>query len=200
MCVVLLVSVVRDPKVSCGGIPPRAGYIPQQLNHYGARYAEICHSAVSSFEHGQQKQKASEAEFRTLSQLQSDPSTRPHETLAQNTTPLKPLAEKAKPYLLSYTKQHSISPFYMPDGHPQKYFMAGYTGFVPTARKHFGQSYPIITTTALHEHKAQSDRLSKSWNEPVSVFRKEESRVQGSTIYTKGSGLVPHYTGHIPGE
>ena len=176
------------------------GYIPQQLNHYGTRYAEICHSAVPNVEQSQQKQKKSDAEFRTLSRLQSDPSARLHKTLAQSTTPLKPIADKAKPYHLSYSKQHSISPFYMPDGHPQKYFMAGYTGFVPTARNHFGQSYPSITSIALREHKEQSDKLSKSWNEPVSVFSKKEKKVQTSTVYPKGSGLVPHYTGHVPGE
>lgn len=123
----------------------------------------------------------------------------PGSSLAQNSIPLQPTNAKAKPYLPGYAKQHSISPYYMPDDHPQKYYMSGYTGFVPKARKYLGQSYPIITRSALQEHAAEEKRLSKSWNEPIRVFRPEQKERTTTGIYPKDTGLVPHYTGHIPG-
>lgn len=137
--------------------------------------------------------------MRTLAKLQSDASARPRSTLAQNTLPLQPIAPKPKPYLPAYAKQHSISPYYMPDDHPQKYYMSGYTGFVPKARKYLGQSYPIITRHALQEHCAEEKRLAATWNAPVKVFRPQELTKSSIVIYPNDTGLVPHYTGHIPG-
>lgn len=137
--------------------------------------------------------------MQTLAKLQSNPSARLEHTLAQNTTPLQPIAAKPKPYLPGYAKQHSISPYYMPDDHPQKYYMSGYTGFVPKARKYLGQSYPIISRQALQEHAAEEKRLARSWNEPVRVFRQEKRTRSSSAIYPRDVGLMPHYTGHIPG-
>lgn len=181
-------------------VPGYTGYIPQQLNHFGLRYAEICHNAIGSFEKGQKKYQDYTNDISSLSRLQGDPDARPYVTLAQNTTPMPPISDKAKPYLPAYAKQHSISPFYMPDGHPQQYYMAGYTGFIPKARKHFGQSYPTTTTLALREHKAEATRLNHSLNEPVNLSRVTEKVLPTSKIYPKTTGLVPHYTGHIPGQ
>ncbi len=68
----------------------------------------------------------------------------------QNTTPLYPAHPKAKPFLSSFAKQHTaMSPYNLPDDHPQKYYKSGYTGFVPKARKYLGQGYPVITRIAL---------------------------------------------------
>ena len=172
------------------------GYIPKSLHNFGCRYAESCHYAFSTFEQDQLKHKALVEEMRTLRTNSSAPGS----SLAQNPTPLQPVNIKAKPYLPSYAKQHSISPYYMPDDHPQKYYMSGYTGFVPKARKYLGQSYPIITRKALQEHAAEEKRLAKSWNEPIRVLRSEQKAKTSTGLYTSDTGLVPHYTGHIPGE
>ena len=175
------------------------GYIPKKMHHYGCRYAETCHYAVSSFEADQQQHKVSMRGLRTLARLQEDPASRRESTHAQNTTPLKPISDTAIFYLPPYAKQHSISPFYMPDDHPQKHFMSGYTGFVPKARKYLGQSYPIITRNALQEFAGEEKRLRATWNAPVSVFRPEVKTKSLATVYPQNSGLMPHYTGHIPG-
>ena len=171
------------------------GYIPKGLHHFGCRYAETCHYAISGFEQDQHKHQALVEEMRSVRTHKGSPGS----SLAQNTTPLVPINIKAKPYLPGYAKQHSISPYYMPDDHPQKYYMSGYTGFVPKARKYLGQSYPIITRSALQEHAAEEKRLSKSWNQPIRVFRSEQKETTSTGIYPKDTGLVPHYTGHIPG-
>ena len=88
----------------------------------------------------------------------------------------------------------------MPVGHSQKFFMSGYTGFVPKARKYLGQGYPIITRKALHEDAIESSRLEAARHAPVVVNRQSELLVPLSVLYTKGQGLMPHYTGHIPGK
>ena len=88
----------------------------------------------------------------------------------------------------------------MPDDHPQKYHMSGYTGFVPKARKYLGQSYPTITRYALQEQAAEGKRLDKTCNEPIKVFRPVEKVKTVVGIYPKDTGLVPHFTGHIPGR
>lgn len=169
------------------------------MHHYGCRYAETCHYAISSFEADQQKHKFSMTELQNLSKLQEDPSARQESTNAQNTTPLKPVSATPIFYLPPYAKQHSISPFYMPDGHPEKYFMSGYTGFVPRARNYLGQSYPIITTHALQDFAGEEKRMRATWGAPVRVFRPEVKSKSLATIYRQNSGLMPHYTGHIPG-
>ena len=170
------------------------------MHHYGCRYAETCHYALSSFEGDQQKHNTSTRELRTLSKLQEDPSARKESTHAQNTTPLKPISATPIFYLPPYAKQHSISPFYMPDDHPQKHFMSGYTGFVPKARKYLGQSYPIITRHALQDFAGEEKRMRATWGAPVSVLRPEEKTKSLATVYPQNSGLMPHYTGHIPGN
>ncbi len=120
------------------------GYIPKNLHNFGCRYAESCHSAFSTFEQDQQKHRTIADEmksFRTNSSSNPEP---------QNNTPLYPVNSKAKPYLSSFAKQHTtMSPYNMPDDHPHKYYMSGYTGFVPKARKYLGQGYPVITRSAL---------------------------------------------------
>ena len=176
------------------------GYIPKRLHHFGCRYAETCHYAISSFEDDQQKHKTNMEDLRTLSRRQEDPSARMKSTLAQNTTPLKPISTTPMFYLPSYAQQHSISPFYMPDDHPQKYYVSGYTGFVPKARNYLGQSYPIITRHALQDFAGEEKRMRATWGAPVRVFRPEKKIKSLATIYPKDSGLMPHYTGHIPGE
>lgn len=169
------------------------------MHHFGCRYAEACHHAIAGFEFDQQRHQAKIDDLRTLAQLQSDPSHSGGNSLAQSTTPLTAVS-KPKPYLPAYAKQHSISPFYMPDDHPQKYYMAGYTGFVPRARKYFGQGYPSITRHALQEHSAEEKRMEASRFEPVQVSWEPERARPSIVIYPKDTGLVPHYTGHIPGQ
>ena len=188
-----------DQKYTPQMVPGYTGYIPKGLHHFGCRYAEICHYAISSFETDQQKNDDKNKELQTLRGFQSDPGSRESFTLAQNSTPLRPINPKAKPYLPAYAKQHSISPFYMPDDHPQKYHMSGYTGFVPKARKYLGQSYPTITRYALQEQAAEGKRLQRTANDPVKVFRPVEKVRTTVGIYPKDTGLVPHFTGHIPG-
>lgn len=141
-------------------------------------------------------------ELQTLSQQQENDSQRKNFTIAQNTTPLMPIAEKAKPFLPAYSKKHSTSPFALPHGHPKKYFMSGYMGFVPRLEKYFAQGYPVNTKRALVEFAEDGMRLQESQEKPFNLEPPagEGTALAGqSTIYPKSTGLIPHYTGHIPG-
>lgn len=76
----------------------------------------------------------------------------------------------------------------------------GYTGFVPRARGKLGMGYPLITHMALNEFTDDSKRHKEIELVPFQIHR--DGIVQGASakIYPVESGLVPHYTGHIPGE
>ena len=77
--------------------------------------------------------------------------------------------------------------------------LTGYTGFVPRSRGQLGMSYPIITNLALNEFtddlRSQSTQASRS----VHLDRSASGMIHGKPIYPVETGLVPHYTGHIPG-
>ena len=165
-------------------VPGYTGYIPKGLNHFGSRYAESCHNAISAFKEDKKQYKIGLDKGLSSSRLN---------------TPLKPISSRPKPYLPMYNKQHSISPFFMPSGHPQKYFMSGYTGFIPKVQQYLGQGYPIITRHALQEHAQESEKLEASKYAPVILERQPQCNPPLSVLYTKGQGLMPHYTGHIPG-
>lgn len=72
----------------------------------------------------------------------------------------------------------------------------GFTGYVPKARFLIGTGYPIITNKALIQ-------FGKELKADQSSFRLLEEDTTGlpliSTIYPSKTGLLPSYTGHIPG-
>lgn len=71
----------------------------------------------------------------------------------------------------------------------------GFTGYVPKARFLIGTGYPIITNKALIQ-------FGKEMKADQSSFRLLEETTglpMISTIYPSKKGLLPAYTGHIPG-
>lgn len=113
--------------------------------------------------------------------------------------PLKPVAPTAAPYMPVYTKHYTVSPSEIPHGEPDKYFISGYTGFVPRQQKYIGQGYPIITHRALTEHGNECKRLQQVLSAPVTLNRPSVPVKPVPLLYKKGQGLLPRYTGHIPG-
>ena len=174
-------------------VPGYTGYIPKALNHFGSRYAESCHYAISAFKTDQDTYRKKMEGTRRHGHIQSS---------SAPATPLKPIAQEAKPYLPLYSKQKysTISPFNMPDGHPQKYFMSGYTGFIPKQQKYMGEGYPIITTKALQEHALECEKLEELMKAPVVLDHPPPVVKQAPLLFKKGQGLLPRYTGHIPGK
>ena len=178
--------------------------MPRVWQYFGSRYAETCHNAFSSFEADQRRHRGKMEELRSLTHYQPiQSSDRGNTTGTSNTTtPLRPLRSKAKPYYPSGTGDQyaTKSPHCMPANHPGKYYMSGFMGFVPKAQRFIGQGYPIITSHALQDHANETARLVQSATEPVDVHSVMEKPAGSVEVYPRASGLIPRYTGHIPGQ
>lgn len=85
-----------------------------------------------------------------------------------------------------------VSPYSMDDTDPQKFFMSGFTGYVPRARFLFGSSFPVLTNQALQEfgQMCSGSRVQKD-PKPLSPLPRPNFQ---------NLGLLPHYGGYVPGE
>lgn len=195
-----------DQKLCDEMVPNYTGYIPKGEHYFGKPYADTCLSAIASFQGDQIKHHRKIQDLRTIAELQTGKEV-PPELLSKNTTittkyktPLQSITVRPKAYYSPYALQHSLSPFIMSNDDPKKFLMSGYTGFVPRARGEMGVGYPLLTNKALCEFTNESDRLKRVKDLPVIVERPVIKIVDTKPIYTKDSGHVPHYTGHVPGE
>lgn len=144
--------------------------------------------------------------LRTIAELQKGKDV-PQDLISSDTLittkykiPLKSITVRPKAYYSPWALQHSLSPFIMSNDDPKKFLMSGYTGFVPRARGEMGMGYPVLTNKALCDFTDESDRLKRVKDLPITVDRPVIKIVDTKPIYIKGSGQVPHYTGHVPGK
>lgn len=194
-----------DQKLAEKMVPGYTGYIPKSEHYFGQSYGERCNQAITTFENAQRQDKKKITDLRMTEALQSGrmkmDSTNPTlpKIATAHLTPLQPIAKEPKPYMSKNLPQHTMSPFFMNNDNAQKRFMSGYTGFVPRSRNMLGFGYPLITHNALNEFTDEQHRIVKVRNQPIQVHR-QNAKVDTITVYPAESGLVPHYTGHIPGE
>lgn len=95
--------------------------------------------------------------------------------------------EAAEPQL----EQKLASPYSMDDTDPRKFFMSGFTGYVPRARFLFGSSFPVLTNQALQEFGQTCSRGGAQKDpKPLSPLPRPNSQ---------NLGLIPHYGGYVPG-
>lgn len=73
-------------------------------------------------------------------------------------------------------------------------------GYVPKLKFHIGQGYPGLTHVALNEFTDAVAQSKAAATAPVRLEQVREERRDPVTIYPDTSGLIPRYTGHIPGE
>ncbi|XP_068781502.1 ciliary microtubule inner protein 2B-like [Struthio camelus] len=189
-------------------IPGYTGFIPRAQCFFAKTYSEICKEARSDFAKQRLRAAGKEQAWLKTRTLLQDPTQESNVRRAGDLTadPLGPgchqghpaaaaaLAASA-PYALLHTFQPQCSPYSMEDDDPQKYFISGFTGFVPRARFLIGTGYPITTNRALVEFSQMA--LKKG--------DRSETK-EGSTIlpplgktYPRETGLPPHYTGYVPG-
>lgn len=194
-----------DQKLVNGMVPGYTGFIPKSEHYFGKRYAENCGNAISDFENDQRKHNKELQMLKTLDALQSG-KMEPHNVdelppiSTRYRTPLQPIAKEPKPYISPYAPQHSTSPYFMKNDRKMKCYMSGYTGFVPRSRGLLGKGYPIITHNALNEFTDDFKFYKTHKARPVVVERVDKTMMDTTPIYPVETGLVPHYTGHIPGE
>lgn len=79
----------------------------------------------------------------------------------------------------------------MDDRDPRKFFMSGFTGYVPRARFLFGSSFPVLTNQALQEfgQMYSQGRPQKGLKHLPPL----------SGTYSQNLGLLPNYGGYVPG-
>ena len=79
--------------------------------------------------------------------------------------------------------------------------IAGYTGFVPRSRELIALSYPTQSNKGLtmfsNDLKAQTVRSTQESPPPLSTRPKPP--MDKTVIYPPNIGMIPHYTGYIPG-
>ncbi|KAJ3279449.1 hypothetical protein HK104_001458 [Borealophlyctis nickersoniae] len=85
-----------------------------------------------------------------------------------------------------------VSPYALPQQHPQKTFISGYTGFVPRLQNHFGEPYPESVRKAIDEFTVPTvprDPYKQPYGETYKPVKK--------IITTRP---IPGFTGFIPGS
>ncbi|KAL3041594.1 hypothetical protein OYC64_019722 [Pagothenia borchgrevinki] len=171
-------------------IPGYTGFIPKRQNYFACTYSETCRKALSEFhQDGRAKIQRESTELPavvnyTNTQVEKP---RPH---------LREISNKEIPYrpLKSFTP--TGKPYFMDDDNPHKYFKTGFTGHVPTSRFLIGKGFPITTNQALIQFGKQQQTDPTSLSIPG---RRESTITPIATIYPSDRGVVPSFTGHIPG-
>jgi len=84
------------------------------------------------------------------------------------------------------------------------YLLAGYTGFVPRTRELISLGYPVQSNKGLNVF-TDSMRLRKQIDateskDQVSQPRRAHPNKDKTILYPNNMGMVPHYTGYIPGK
>ncbi|XP_034752482.1 protein FAM166B isoform X2 [Etheostoma cragini] len=151
-------------------IPGYTGFIPKNQNYFACSYAETTRKALTEF-YGDQRQSTHLPDVVNYTNQQ----------LERPRTPLKAISNKVITYgpLKSFTPTEK--PYFMDDDNPRKYFMSG---------------FPITTNRALIQFGKQQQTDPSS---QVIPGRKESTITPMPTIYPSNGGVVPSFTGHIPG-
>ncbi|XP_044795942.2 protein FAM166B isoform X3 [Bubalus bubalis] len=84
------------------------------------------------------------------------------------------------------------SPYSMDDRDPRKFFMSGFTGYVPRARFLFGSSFPVLSNQALQEF-GEMKSPGRSRKDPKHLPAL-------SRTYPQHLGLLPKYGGYVPDD
>ncbi|XP_043943084.1 protein FAM166B [Protopterus annectens] len=173
-----------EQKLTSSMIPGYTGFVPKSQNYFAKTYAETCRDSLTDFERGQ-RQFAVEKE----------------ELLSASYTPkLVSIARDAKPYISPHAFKDPGSPYYMENDNPYKYFMSGYTGYVPRSRFMIGTGYPITTNHAIQEFSGMPTDKTYKGPEELETLQKEKKTLPPlKHIYPMDLGLLPRYTGYVPG-
>ncbi|XP_063067358.1 ciliary microtubule inner protein 2B [Engraulis encrasicolus] len=173
--------------------PGYTGFVPRSQNYFAHTYAETCREALTEFQCTQKGgAKLSAYDLPPISKKQGILDVKPWKL----NTPLPAIAREPAPYIPQDPFKPRGSPYNMDNSSPHKYFISGYTGYVPKSRFLIGSGYPITTNKALVEF-THDQSLAHA---PAATVRLSGDRpVATPTIYHSRRGLLPSYTGHVPG-
>ncbi|XP_037083074.1 protein FAM166B-like [Pollicipes pollicipes] len=87
----------------------------------------------------------------------------------------------AVPYTGPYDKEapyhYAESPYYMDNDDPRKFFMSGYTGFVPNTQSVIGNVFPLTTNKGLRKFTDLQCNVKQNFCKPVIVSTKDRNFV-----------------------
>nr|XP_012804233.2 protein FAM166B isoform X1 [Jaculus jaculus] len=131
-------------RLSSSMVPGYTGFVPQAQFIFAKNCNQVWDEALHTFTqwHGRQKNHELSKEVNEEKDMEKD-----QELGAEEPPEMKQKVEQASPYS-------------MDDRDPQKFFMSGFTGYVPRARFLFGSSFPVLTNQALQEFGQKYSRGS----------------------------------------
>ncbi|XP_062870243.1 ciliary microtubule inner protein 2B [Trichomycterus rosablanca] len=172
-------------------IPGYTGFVPRRQNYFSKTYAETCRDALSEFDSNQKRIRLT-----SVDSLAAVHHSLPDIKSLSLSAPLTPVLKEAAPFKSVNSWKPLGSPYLMDDSNPHKYFISGFSGYVPKSRVLFGTSYPITTNKAL----IHFGKEMKQGGTALSVREEsDDSLPPVPTIYPSHQGLLPKYTGHVPG-
>uniref|UniRef100_A0A3Q0SNP3 Ciliary microtubule inner protein 2B n=1 Tax=Amphilophus citrinellus TaxID=61819 RepID=A0A3Q0SNP3_AMPCI len=181
-------SVKSIPDSNLRMIPGYTGFIPKCKNYFSCSYSDTCLKALAEFDH--EKQTRLQHQSTDLPVIASYWTQRTE----RQKLPLRSTSDTVITYKSTTPFNPVGKPLNMDDDNPQKYYMSGYTGHVPKSHFLIGKGYPITTNQALIQFGKQQHLVSK--DEPGS----ESSMTPPMpAICQPKRGVVPSFTGHIPG-
>ncbi|KAM9642592.1 ciliary microtubule inner protein 2B [Trichechus inunguis] len=183
----------RPPEVPRGSLPLRCGherlsmipgytgFVPRAQFIFAKNSSQVWAEALNDFTpwHGGQQSQELPKEAQGGTDAEKD----------QEPKPELELEAKKEPELEQEAEQ--ASPYSMDDRDPRKFFMSGFTGYVPRARFLFGSSFPVLTNQALQEFGQKYSR-GRGQKDPKHL-------PPLSRTYPQNLCLLPNYGGYVPG-
>lgn len=188
-------------------VPGYTGYIPKREHYFARTYGDLCKSAIDMHETEQGRFAQKQASLKKTMALQTGkirPTTN-EEKRSLTANHITPLPPKGKD-LLHYKSPQEFVPYgnsySMDDSNKMKWFKSGYTGFVPRTRELISLGYPVQSNRGLVQFTADQKLVHELASKPSIPPLQRPSRGGGppkTRIYPSDIGMVPHYTGYIPG-
>ncbi|XP_052501234.1 protein FAM166B isoform X3 [Budorcas taxicolor] len=168
-------------RLSSSMVPGYTGFVPQAQFIFAKNCSQVWAEALNGFTQwsGGQGSQELPKEAKGEKDVEKDQEPKPGAELEAEKEPeLGQEAEQASPYS-------------MDDRDPRKFFMSGFTGYVPRARFLFGSSFPVLSNQALQEFgKMKSPGRSQKDPKHLPAL---------SRTYPQRLGLLPKYGGYVPG-
>jgi len=168
-----------DKKTIFPPIPGYQGFVTLSKDQFGKSFMECNQKAMAEFNYLQKNRENTYAVQNIIDNVHPTPVD---PTTARNVQISS--ISKHDPQLLE-----DMSVYKLPKNHPQKYFIAGYQGFVPHIQNYFGESYSRNSTKAINQFQTPIPDY-----DPYTLIRPKEKKLNLST-----RNPIPGYTGYLPG-
>ncbi|KAK0152476.1 Protein FAM166B [Merluccius polli] len=168
------------------------GFIPKRQKYFAQTYAQTCRGALTEFNRDQHTR----VHLQT-SELPVVSYRNPEFQVKKLNTPLTATCSELTPLKASDAWTALGSPYLMDERSPHKYFISGFTGYVPKSRFLIGRSYPATTNEALIQFGRE---LQCKFSSSADNLLRESSTLPPVSVSPSTRGQGPFYTGHGYGD